>query len=173
MTMEKSPLALRFVFTACRIALLVAPATAGTRIGGGIHYLQTLSDIKDAPGFDKNSIGFMGSVAFSGGLLRFEADLEVIPDYVGSDEIMWQPQGYVLIGGVIYGGAGVGIGYLGDFGWQDPFFALRAGVDFMLGSLDLDVFASYRFQKASDLETLTFDSLNSLTFGALIRFGGK
>jgi len=41
--------------------------------------------------------------------------------------------GYLLIGNLIYGGAGAGIGYLGDFGWQDPFFALRAGVDFMAG----------------------------------------
>ncbi len=153
------------------LALAVAPAFAGTRIGGGVHYLRTVGDIKDDPGIDENSFGFMGSLAFSGPMARLEADLEMIPDYVGSGEIMWQPQGYVLIGDFIYGGAGIGIGYLDVFGWQDPFYALRAGVDFMAGGLDLDVFASYRFQKAKDLESLNNDSLNAITFGALIRFG--
>jgi hypothetical protein len=156
----------------CGLLIVIAgPASAGTRIGGGIHYLQTLGDIKDSPGFDENAIGFLGSVAFTGTMVRFEADLELVPDYAGSDEMLFQPQGYVLLGDFIYGGAGIGMGYLGEFGWQDPFLALRAGVDFMLGGLDLDVFTTYRFQKAKDLESTTSDDLNSLTFGALIRFG--
>ena len=150
---------------------LAADAQADLRIGGGLHYLKTLGDIKDTPGFDDNSIGFIGGAKYKGGLFTLEGDLEAIPDYVGSDKIMWQPQGYVLLGNLIYGGAGVGIGYLGDFGWQDPFFALRAGVDFMAGPLDLDVFASYRFQKAGDLKDLGSDDFNSITFGALIYFG--
>ena len=158
--------------TACLFGVVAGPASAGTRIGGGLHYLRTLGDIKDTPGFEENAIGFMGSLDFSGPLLRIEADLEIIPDYVGSEELMLQPQGYVLLGNMIYGGAGIGIGRLGDFGWQDPFYALRAGVDFMAGSLDLDVFATYRFAKSEDLGGLGSDDLNSITFGALIRFGG-
>lgn len=149
---------------------LATNATAGLRVGGGIHYLRTVGDLKDSPGFDENAIGFLGSTKYSLGLITLEGDLEVIPDYVGSDQLMWQPQGFVLIGGPVYGGAGIGVGYLGDFGWQDPFFALRAGVDFMLGPVDLDVFASYRFQKAKDLSSLGEDDLNSITFGALAFF---
>lgn len=171
--MKVTSMFLRTALAACLVALLVAPASAGTRFGGGVHYLKALGDIKDDPAIDENSFGFLGSVAFAGDPLRFEVDLEVVPDYVGSGETLWQPQGYLLVGGLIYGGAGAGIGNLTGFGWQDPFLALRAGVDFMAGSLDLDIFASYRFQKAKDLETLTTDSLNSLTFGALVRFGGK
>jgi hypothetical protein len=170
--MKNSPLFLRVVLVVCAVALFVAPASAGTRIGGGIHYLKTVGDIKDTPEFDDSAIGFLGSVAFAGSLLRVDADLEVIPDFAGSSEIMWQPQGYLLIGDFIYGGAGIGIGYLGDFGWQDPFYALRAGVDFPLGSVDLDIFATYRFQNAKDLEGLGSEDMNSITFGAIVRFGG-
>jgi hypothetical protein len=166
----------RFGTSLLAVALVVAlalPAAAGTRIGGGIHYLKTVGDIKDSAEFDENSLGFMASAAFSGSMLRFEGDVEFIPDYAGTDELLWAPQGYVLIGNFIYGGAGIGISHIGDFGWQDPFYVLRAGVDFMAGSLDLDVFASYRFEKAKDLEGLGSDDLNAVTFGALIRFGGR
>lgn len=158
---------------ACLGALFVLPAQAGTRIGGGIHYLRTLGDIKDSPGFDENAVGFLGSAAFVADPVRVDAMLEVTPDYVGSGEVMFQPQGYVLLGSFLYGGLGIGIGYLGDFGWQDPFYALRGGVDFMVGNLDLDVFATYRFQNGKDLEGATSDDLDSITFGALIRFGAQ
>jgi hypothetical protein len=145
---------------------------AGTRIGGGIHYLRTVGDIKDSPGLDPNDVGIMGSILFTGTLLRLEGDVEAIPDFGGSDKVMWQPQAYAMIGDFIYGGVGVGIGYF-DGDWQtNPFYALRAGVDFFAGGLDLDVFASYRFQKSSDLRYLG-DNLNSITFGALLRFGSR
>lgn len=164
---------LRIALLVCLVALVAAPASAGTRIGGGVHYLKTVGDIKDNADFDENALGFLGSIAFTGGLFRFEADVEFIPDYAGSGELMIAPEGYALIGDLIYGGLGLGVGHLGDFGWQDPFFDLRAGVDFMAGSLDLDVFATYRFAKMGDLSGLGSDDANSVTFAALIRFGGK
>jgi hypothetical protein len=170
--MMKGKLTTAIVLMVCLLAIATA-AEAGTRFGGGIHYLRTLGDIKDAPGFDENAIGFMGSAVFTDSLFRLEADLEVIPDFAGSDEMMLQPQAYIMIGSFIYGGVGIGIGHI-DGDWQsNPFFALRAGVDFYAGGLDLDVFASYRFQKANDLEYLGSDDLNSITFGALVRFGSK
>lgn len=149
---------------------LAADANAGLRVGGGIHYLRTVGELKDSPGFDENAVGLLGAAKYATALFTVEGDLEIVPDYAGSDETMWQPQAYVLIGRMMYGGIGTGVGYLGDFGWQDPFFALRAGVDFMAGPLDLDVFASYRFQKSDDLSDLDEDDLNSITFGALINF---
>jgi hypothetical protein len=152
------------------LLLSTPPAEADVRIGGGIHYLRTLGDIKDAPEFDENAIGFMGSVLFTHMMFRLEGDIEIIPDYGASEKTMFEPQAYAMIGRFIYGGVGIGIGYL-DEGWQsNPFYALRAGVDFYVGGLDLDVFASYRFQKANDLEHLGSDDLDAITFGALIRF---
>jgi hypothetical protein len=150
---------------------LATSVHAGLRVGAGVHYLRTVGDLKDAPGFDENAFAFLGSLKYKAGFMTFEGDLEVIPDYIGSSETMWQPQAYALIGGLLYGGIGIGVGHLTDFGWQDPFYALRAGVDFMAGPLDLDVFASYRFQKAKDLSSLGEDDLNAITFGALITFG--
>jgi len=154
------------------IAAFSAEASADVRIGGGIHYLKTVGDLKDASGFDDQSVGFLGGVRLVGPLLTLEGDVEVVPDYAGSDEILWQPQGYAFVGNFFYGGVGIGVGYLGELGWQsDPFYALRVGVDFVLGSLDLDAFVSYRFQKADDLSALGSDDLNTLTLGAMIFFG--
>ncbi|MDF1543681.1 MAG: hypothetical protein P1R58_01115 [bacterium] len=129
-----------------------------------------MADITDNPEFDRNAFGFMGSFVIAQPLLRFEGDKEFIADFGGTGEMMIQPQGYAMIGDFIFGGAGVGIGYI-DGDWQsDPFYALRAGVDFTAGGLDLDFFASYRFQKSTDLEHLGSDDLNTITFGALVRF---
>jgi len=153
------------------VACVTDEATAGLRVGGGVHYLRTVGDLKDSPGFDKDDLAFLASLKFVGGLISVEGDLEFIPDYVGSDLLMVQPQAYALIGGFIYGGVGIGVGHLEDLGWQDPFYSLRAGVDLEFGSIDLDVFATYNFQKAKDLSNMESDDLDAITFGALIRFG--
>ncbi|MCB1182517.1 hypothetical protein KDM41_03715 [bacterium] len=151
--------------------LAASPAAAGAKLGGGIHYLKTVGDLKDVEGFDDSAIGFMGSVAFDGPLLRLEGDVEFIPSYAGTDELYWSPQAYAMIGQFIYGGVGVGVGHMGGgFGWQDPWYALRAGVRLGLGGLDLDVFGTYRFEKFGDLEGVTTDDMNSVTLGALVHF---
>ncbi|HXV14452.1 MAG TPA: hypothetical protein VEC56_09625 [Candidatus Krumholzibacteria bacterium] len=145
-------------------------ANAESSIGGGVHYLRNLGDIQTY-GYEENSFSLMASYQFAGPLLKFEADLEYVFDFAGTGEAMWEPQAYALVGGMIYGGAGIGIGYL-DGDWQnDPFYALRAGVNLPLGGFNLDMFASYRFQSDEELENLTGDDLDSMTFGALMRFG--
>jgi hypothetical protein len=165
---------LKSTLLACLVAagVLFQAGTAGAelRLGGGVHYLHTLGDIKDADEFDENAIGIMASVTYGRAMFRVEADVEFIPDFGGSEEAMWQPQAYALVGGLIYGGVGAGIGYI-DGDWQSqPFFALRAGADFVLADLDLDAFATYRFQKEEDLKALGSDDLDTITFGLLIRF---
>jgi hypothetical protein len=145
-------------------------AYCGHRFGGGLHYLRTLGDIKDVPEFDANSLGFLASYEYTLTLLKIEGDLEWIPDFGGSDKSLWVPQAWGLIGSMIYGGVGIGIGYI-DGDWQDnPFYALRAGVDLGLGGLGLDVFASYQFQTTKVFEEFESDDLNSITFGAIVRF---
>ncbi len=133
--------------------------------GLGLHYLNTLGDIKDADGFDSSALGFLGAYSFGLGLINFEALVEYVPDYAfGKDMI--QPQGYAFIGGFIYGGAGIGIGHINSEWQSDPFFALRGGVKFSV----LDVFTSYRFQKWDALGDLGSDDVNTLTFGAMFKF---
>ncbi len=163
-----------FTVVVLMCALLVAgmPGTAesGSSIGGGIHYLRTLGSIKDNSEWDPDAVGFLVSYQYDLPIGRLEADVEWIPDYGGTDEALIQPQAWGLIGGLIYGGAGIGIGYW-DGDWQDnPFYALRAGVDLGLGPVTLDAFASYRFQTSKVFEDIDEDDLNSITFGAIVRF---
>jgi hypothetical protein len=155
------------------VAALAAPAGAGHRVGGGLEYLRTLGDIKDdstVPEFDENTFGFIASYQYSTALFRIEGDVEWMVDYGGSDKDLIQPQAYALVGGLFYGGVGIGIGYFDGEWWSEPFYALRLGVDFALAGVDLDVFAVYRFQDAEVLEGLGKSDLDSITFGALVRF---
>lgn len=145
------------------LSLSATESQAG--LGLGLHYLNTVGDMKDAEGFDSDAFGFMGGFSFGSSLINFEADVEWIPNYAFEKD-MWQPQAYAFIGTFIYGGVGIGIGHInGD--WQDnPFYALRAGVKIAM----LDIFTSYRFQKWAAVENLDSDDLNSLTFGAMLKF---
>ena len=145
----------------------------GNSIGGGLHYLHNLADIKNSSGIDWNndSFGIIGSFQHStAGLLKLEADVEYIFDFAGSNKSMWIPSGWALAGHMIYGGAGIGIGHInGD--WQsDPFYALRAGVNIPLTKMNLDAFGTYQFQKDDDLKKLTGEDLDSVTFAAVLRF---
>ncbi|HEX5030045.1 MAG TPA: hypothetical protein VFX78_01145 [Candidatus Eisenbacteria bacterium] len=149
--------------------VLTVPAFAGS-LGAGVHYLKTVGDIKDNAAWDKNALGFIGSYQHAAGLLKLEGDVEWVNDYGGTDHSMIEPQAYALVGHHLYGGAGIGIGYIDD-GWQDaPFYALRAGYVLGLSSLALDGFASYRFQKVDALQGVTSDDLDTVTFGLIARF---
>jgi hypothetical protein len=131
---------------------LSAPARAGHSLGGGVEYLKTVGDIKDAEGFDSN--------AFEWG-----------PDFGGSGKSLIQPQAYALIGGgLLYGGLGIGTGYIDGGWWSNPFYALRAGVNLGLAGVSVDVFGLYRFQNADYLDSVDQTDLDSITFGALLRF---
>ena len=134
-------------------------------LGLGVHYLNTLGDLKDHAEFDSSNFGFLGAYTLGAGLINFEVDVEWIPNYVGSHDMI-QPSAFAFVGGFIYGGVGMGIGYINSDWQSDPFYALRAGVKLAM----LDIFTSYRFQKWSDVEGATSDDLNSLTFGAMFKF---
>lgn len=145
---------------------------ADRSLGGGIHYLRNLGDISDGGklDFSQNSVSLVASGKSDYGLLKVDAQLEYVFDYVGTGKAMWEPSLWLLAGRQIYGGAGIGIGYT-DGAWQtNPFYGLRAGVVVPLGGLGLDVYATYRFQKAKELQNLTGEDLDSLTFAALLRF---
>ena len=161
--------------------LLIVAATSTTAtianagLGVGLHYLRNLGAHRRRrePGSEQ---GFVWSDRIVqeqvGGLLSFEAQVEYIFDYAGTGEDMWIPSGWLLAGKFIYGGAGIGIGHT-DGEWQsDPFYALRAGVNLPLGGLSLDAYGTYQFWSNDDLEGLTGEDLDSVTFAAVLRFGG-
>ena len=155
---------------AVALATLVLAVPAMASLGVGVHYLKTVGDIKDDDNWDRNAFGFIGSFQHGTGLLKLEGDVEWVNDYGGTDHSMIEPQAYALVGNHLYGGAGIGIGYIND-NWQNsPFYALRAGYALGLSALTLDGFASYRFQKTEALEGLTSDDLDTVTFGVIARF---
>lgn len=152
------------------------PSASAVSVGGGIHYLRNLGDIDESGiDLDKNSIGIVGSIMADAAFLRLEGQAEYISDYAGSDEAMWIPQGWALIGGMLYAGAGIGIAHF-DGDWQDdPFYGLRAGVNLPLGAIDLDTYATYLFWNDDAFKDVTGEDLDSITFAALLRFdlGGE
>jgi hypothetical protein len=140
------------------------------QLGGGIHYCKTLGDIKDTPEWDPDAVAFLVSYRYKMPLIKIEGDLEWVLDYGGSDETMFQPQAWLIIGGMIYGAGGIGGSYI-DGDWLDnPFYGLRAGVDLTLAGLNLDCFASYRFQSADVFDDIDQSDLDAITFGAILRF---
>ena len=149
--------------------VLTGNAHAESRIGGGVHYLHNLGDI-DEGNFDKDAFSVLGSYQWAGPLLKLEADVEYVFDLFGTGEGAWQPQAYALVGGLIYGGAGIGISHFNGDWADDPFYNLRGGVDLPLGGLDLDAFATYTFWNSDDLKSLSGDDWDSITFAAVLRF---
>ena len=152
--------------------LWAAPAEAG--IGLGVHYLRNLGDISEDDDIDlsQDSFSLLASFKNKAGMLNLDGQVEYIFDYIGTGNEMWQPSLWLLLGQMIYGGAGIGIGYT-DGDWQkNPFYALRAGVEFPLGGLALDGYGTYRLQSNQELSDLTGEDLDSVTFALLLRFGG-
>jgi len=145
--------------------LASAPADSQAGLGLGVHYLNTVGDMKDHAEFESGALGFLASYNMGVSLIHFEANLEWVPDYAyGYDMI--QPQAFALIGTFIYGGVGIGIGHINGQ-WQDsPFYALRAGLKFS----KLDIFTSFRFQYWDTVENLNSRNVDALTLGAIFRF---
>ncbi len=139
-------------------------------LGAGIHYLKTVGDIKDAPAFDSNAYNLVASAQMSLLMFKIEADVEWVPDYGGSDESLLMPQALVLFGGMIYGGAGIGSGYIDGEWFDKPFYSLRLGVDIPLGPVGVDINANYRFMDTKVFESADEEDLDSVTFGAIVRF---
>jgi hypothetical protein len=167
--MNRTLIALMSLVLAVAIAV---PATAG-QFGVGLHYLRTLDD-QGFDDFDQNDFGIFGTLTFPIAIVRVEGMLEWVPDYF--DEQLIEPSAYGLLDiGPIYGGVGIGIGYLtGDgAGWAtNPFYALRAGIDVGLVGFGVDVFATYRFQSANYVDNVQNLDLDKFTLAAQIKFGG-
>jgi hypothetical protein len=160
------------VITALISTMVTVPSMAlGGSLGAGLHYLHNLGDI-DANGTDlsKESFGLIGSYKFGMAMMTLEAQGEYIFNYAGSDEAMFIPSGWALLGSMVYAGAGMGIGHI-DGEWQsDPFYALRAGVNLPLMAFKLDLYGTYNFWSNEDIKNATGDDLDSVTFAAVLHF---
>lgn len=154
------------------VAAMPGMSSAGPSLGVGLHYLHNVADIdaEETLDLNKDSWGLIGSLQYDPGLIMFEGQVEYIFNFLGSDEAMWLPQAWALIGGLVYGGAGIGIGYIdGDF-TSDPFYGLRAGVNLPLGGVHLDAYGTYQFWNDDEWTELTNEDLDSITFATVLRF---
>jgi hypothetical protein len=141
------------------------------KLGVGVHYMETVGDIKDAEGFDTGALNALLAAKIGLGLLAIELDSEWSFDFGGSDKTLWMPQALGLVDlGLIYGGLGIGGGYLDGEWFDNPLYTLRAGVKLPLGAMAVDVNANYQFMSTKALESADSEDLDSVTFGATLWF---
>lgn len=130
------------------------PAMAGNnhRFGVGANYWVALEDIEvDDEKFDDDGVSYLASYQYWPSLLGLELDVELLPDRFG--ESAFAPEAYVLLGRSIYCGLGIGIIYSDDDFADEPFFALRAGLNLeLLPSLYLDISGNYRFNDSAEFK---------------------
>jgi len=151
------------------VGTLATPALAG-RIGGGVEYMKTLGDIKDEEDFDSDALAFLGSYQMDLTMFKLEADVEWVLDFGGSGKALILPQAYGLFGDFIYGGIGIGTATFDGEWAEDPFYALRAGIVLETDSMDVDIYAIYRFHDTKIFEDFEEQDLDSITFAAQVRF---
>jgi len=142
------------------------------RLGVGANYWKTVDSIEmaDVTNFDETGLSWLASYQYAPeGLFKLEVDLEYYPELAG-EKTLWSPEAFVLFGGTIYAGAGVGIYYSDGVFNNSPFFMLRAGLDIaILPFLSLDINANYRFNDWGSFDTSDLDT-DTIRLGAAIRF---
>ena len=146
---------------------------AEQRFGGGIHYWTALGDIEvDNVNIDESGTSFLASYQWvPGGPISFEVDLEYFSDgFGGGDSQALAPQAFVLLGGGLYGGLGIGVTYNDELkgnNISDPFYTARVGLDIeILPRIHLDLNANYLFDSFDKIDGADEDSI---TLGAIGR----
>jgi hypothetical protein len=171
--MKRWTVALVICFSLCWLCGSVS-AEAGSRIGVGLTYWHALDDV-DFSDFDQDGVSWFLTYQSRGAyLIGWEADLEMMPEgFMGSPETVYAPQAYLILGTSIHGSAGIGW-YYSDGDWADePFYALRAGMEFtLIPTIYLDITANYRFTNWGDLEDEDINvDTDTIMLGAALRLG--
>jgi hypothetical protein len=146
----------------------------GNSIGVGAHYWKTLKNIDDE--FDDNGVSY--SLFYQRSIipmfLKVEAGLEYYPDdFAYYSKATYAPQAYVIGSlSIFYAALGIGINY-SDSEWaDDPFYALRAGLDIPIipTLLSVDINANYRFMEWDKIKNLD-ENLDTdvITLGAAVK----
>jgi hypothetical protein len=150
---------------------LLTPAFAGDhRIGLGGHYWKTVDDI-DISHIDEDGIALVVSYQYKPSLLGLQLDVEIADEQLtGLDETVYSPQVFLIAGGLVYGGLGIGVRYAdGEFS-DEPFYALKAGLDFeLLPRIHLDINANYRFENWDTDEVEEDIDTDTVTLGLIGR----
>ena len=148
-------------------------AAADTSIGLGLHAWRTVDDLR-SEGFAnirRSGVSYLVSYQYSpGALLKLELDGEYFAKgFGGSTHYAIAPQAFVLVGGFIYGGVGIGTIYSKDFAndFSSPFYVARAGLNLhLLPRFTVDVNANYHFHAWNELRGV---NTGTVTLGAIAR----
>jgi len=151
------------VFMVCQ----VTQAEVKHRIGGGVHYWKALDDI----GGDVDNNGLAPVISYQlrpASLIKFEAALEIFPENYGSEDTVYSPEVYAILGAGIYGA--IGMGFPMDSAIEN-FYAFRVGFDLeLLPFLYLDINGNYRFTKWGNWDEVKADiDTDTITLGAQAR----
>lgn len=149
------------------------PAAADSSIGFGLHSWRTVDDLR-SEGFGhlrRSGVSYLLSYQYSlVPLLKVELDGEYFDKgFGGSSHYAIAPQAFVLVGGLVYGGLGIGTIYSKDFAndFSSPFYTARVGVDLhLLPRFRLDVNANYHFHAFNELRGA---DTGTVTLGAVAR----
>ena len=150
-------------------ALGTVHADGAHRLGVGANYWTALDSIK-VNDVDDDGFSYLVTYQYRPGLLGLQLDVEFLPDRFGKDA--YAPAAYVVLGGFIYAAAGIGMIHQ-DGDWaDDPFLALKAGLDLeLLPRIYFDISASYRFDSKTDLgDAVDKIDTDTLFLGAAVRF---
>lgn len=163
--MKKWSILFSLLFLFCLAGQLQA---AEHRIGGGVNYWTSVDDI-DFDDVDDDGFSYLASYQYWPGLIGLEVDLEILPDKYG--ETAFAPQAFVLVGRSIYAGAGIGWEYRDSDLADEPFFALRAGLNLeLLPGIYGDFYGLYRFNDSAELDNEATDiDSDTIFLGAAIR----
>lgn len=149
------------------------PAWGESLIGVGLHSWRTVDDLSHEGFGDlkRSGVSYLLSYQYRPGfLLKFEGDAEYFnKGFGGSTHSAVSPQAYVLVGGLVYGGLGIGTIYSKDFNnnFSSPFYIARAGLDLhLLPRFHLDVNGNYHFHAWNQLKGV---NTGTVTLGASAR----
>jgi hypothetical protein len=154
-------------------AAAARPAAADSSIGFGLHSWRTIDDLHSEGFGNLRRSGVSYLLSYQYGLvplLKLEVDAEYFDKgFGGSSHYAIAPQAFVLVGGFVYGGLGIGTIYSRDFSndFSSPFYAARVGLDLhLLPRIRLDVNANYHFHAWNELRGV---NTGTVTVGAVAR----
>jgi hypothetical protein len=140
------------------------------RLGLGGHYWKSIDDI-DVSDIKEDGFAMVVSYQYKPSLFGFQFDVEIADEQLtGKSKTVYSPQAFVIVGGLVYGGLGIGTHYSdGDFA-DKPFYALKAGLDFeLLPYIHLDINANYRFDNWDRDEVTEDVDTDTVTLGLIGR----
>jgi hypothetical protein len=147
-------------------------SAAEHRFGIGANYWSSIDDIKENDGdIDDDGFSFIGMYQYWPSLLGFGLEAEFLPDRFGETAIA--PAAYVFVGKAIYAGAGIGITYSDSDFADQPFFALRAGLDLeIIPRIHVNIYGNYRFNDKAEFNDDDTDiDTDTIFLGAAVLFG--